>query len=315
MAFLRTGWRHGDTLLALNNIRQVTCHGHNDRASVILEFNGEQLLLDPGMIGYEDPNSNQYQKTFCHNTITFDQRDQLGGTDVYDTAIAGFLSLSGDKCPGIKGSLDWVIADSTAVYPEAVRFVRHVIFLRPSVFVLIDEVEAKEPETIALNFTCLGPLSGEGERFISTTQRNRLLIHSQATAPLTTSLKNWGTHWPEIPSYRLIRATAQTTERCTFLTVLAPSSVETPPATVEVLQGGGLGVRVMQATQQATVAVRTGTGMPDMGGVESDAQVVALNRVNQRLRSAAMLDGTFLRTMDDGELLRADAPGLSGAIR
>ena len=48
MAFFRTGWRPGDTLLCLNALRQVTGHGHKDRGSIIFEFGGEALVPDPG---------------------------------------------------------------------------------------------------------------------------------------------------------------------------------------------------------------------------------------------------------------------------
>ena len=91
MAFLRTGWKPGDTLLAVNNVRRYSGHGHQDRGSIILEYGGEQLLLDPGMVSYSDPAGWQYKETFCHNALTFSQQSQAGGLGVYDTAVAGFF--------------------------------------------------------------------------------------------------------------------------------------------------------------------------------------------------------------------------------
>jgi hypothetical protein len=63
---------------------------------------------------------------------------------------------------------------------------------RPDVFVLCDEVTAKEPEPVELNFTCLGSLSRCGDsQFQSTTATNRLFIHSQSTDELDWSTRTF----------------------------------------------------------------------------------------------------------------------------
>ncbi|MBI2193306.1 MAG: heparinase II/III family protein [Planctomycetes bacterium] len=315
-AFLRTGWRPGETLMAITNVRQWTGHGHNDRASVVLEFNGEQLLLDPGMIGYSDPSSRQYAETFCHNTLTFSQRSQSAGRRVYETAIAGFLSTSGDRCPGLAGGIDWVVADAGAVYPEARRYRRHVLFLRPGLFVLIDDVEAHKPESTELNFTCLGPIEAEGDTFISTAGTNRLVIYSLATRPLGHERKLWGTHWPEIPSYRLIRSTAQPVPACTFLTLLIPQRLEDILPRVEVLRlPGWLAARVSVGDAHEEVFWRRESGAELLPGVDSDARAMVIRRRGGILAGAALFEGTFLRLEGEGEILRAPSPGLYGIRR
>ena len=323
MAFLRTGWQYGDTLLAMNNIRQVTCHGHKDRASIILEYNGEQLLLDPGMIDYSAPAGDQYEETFCHNTMTFDQRSQLGGLSrtlpiakVYDTLIAGFVSTSGDKCPGSLGGIDWVIADAGAVYPEAKKFLRHVIFLRPNVFILIDEVEAYKQEIIDLNFTCLGPLSEKQNMFASMAQKNDLLIYPQANQPLVHKFSMWGTHWPEIPSYRLIVSTAQPTETCTFLTVLAPYAKEAPATKIERIHVKGcLGVRVNTNDGEEYVFVRVSDEAGKIPQVETDARAVILRCVDGQLIGTALLDCQRMTSDDFKFESSAGKQDLVGALR
>ncbi len=316
MAFLRTGWQPGDTLLALTNLRQVSGHGHLDRASVILEFNHEQLLLDPGMIGYSDPASAQYDETFCHNTLSLSGRSQSGGTAVFDTSIAGFLTTSGDRCPGQPGGIDWVIADSGAVYPEARRFHRHVVFLRPGIVVLFDDVETKTPETLELNFTCLGPLAAEGDAFVSTTRRNRLIIHTQATQPLAHRFSSWGTHWPHIPSYRLIRSTTAPARECAFVTVLAPHALADPAPRVEALDlAGWFGARIATPAEQMVVAWRLVADAAPLPGIETDARAVALRWMGGRLSGAAMLGGRRLLVQDVGPVLTADPSFMAGAVQ
>lgn len=314
MAFLRTGWRYGDTLLALNNLRHVTGHGHADRNSIILEYRGEPLVLDPGMLSYEDPGSKEYHDTFCHSTLTFSQRSQVRECTPSETAIREVLHTSGQQCPGLPGAIDWVISDAATVYPEAKLFLRHVLFLRPGVFVLIDEVEPAEAQAMELNFTCLGPLTGDGPQFVSRTRSNQLLVHSQATVPLTATFRDWGTCWPNTPSRRLIRATAQAELRCTFLTALVPMPADQPLPTVEhFADGPGLSLCVRHGTQRATIVVQAeDAGTPQPLG--SDARIAVTNEVDGQLVCMAMQDGTFLCAGEDARL-EAEGPGLVGSIR
>ncbi len=317
LAFLRTGWRTGDTLLALSNIRQVLGHGHRDRASLILEFNGEQLLLDPGMIAYGDPTANQYKQSAVHNTLTFSQRSQIGGIAVFDTAIRGFLTTSGDACPGLAGGIDWVIADAGAVYPEARVFHRHVIFLRPGLAFLFDEVEARQAESMELNFTCLGRLTLQGEACLSVTERSRLLIHTQADRALKAETGGWGTHWPDIPSYRLARATAEPALCCRFLTALAPYRAGEPePEVGRLTLAGSLGFRVRAGDDEALAVFRVAPDGQMPSGVRTDARAVVARWSAGRLTGAAVWGGAWLDVEGVGRVLTVEPPaspeGLAG---
>lgn len=221
MAFFRTGWRPGDTLLCLNALRQVTGHGHKDRGSVIFEFGGEALVPDPGMIGYSDPASDQYHETFCHSTVTSAQRSQLGGTGSFPVRVVDFASSSGATCPGAEGGIDWAIFDLTPVYAEADRVVRHLLFLRPDVCVLYDEVELASALPVERNFTLLGEPAVDGQAVVSRTERNTLHLLALGSKPQTATASGWGTHWPEIPAYRVVVATDAPATRFRGLTVLA----------------------------------------------------------------------------------------------
>jgi hypothetical protein len=315
MAFLRTGWKHGDTLLSMNNLRTITGHGHRDRNSIILDYRGEELLLDPGMIAYGDPNSRLYHSTFCHNTLTFSQGDQSPQRQCLENGIRHFLHMSGDTCPGLDGSIDWVSTDASQAYDEAELFLRHILFLRPGIFVLIDEVRAKQPEQTEINFTCLGPLEGEGPAFVSRAVRNTLSIHSQASEPVGHSFKNWGTTWPDVPSYRLIRRTEGPVDRVTFMTVLVPQPKERPLPAIEPLRTReGLGVRIQCEEQNAIVIFQNQQQQVSIDEMSSDARIAAVNLVHESPRAAVMLDGTTFR-LQGQEILEGDGAGLLGSMK
>ena len=230
MVFFRTGWRPGDSLVCLNSIRHVTCHGHRDRGSVIFEYGGEQLLLDPGMIGYSDP-----------------------------------------------AGIDWAVADFAAVYPEAQLVHRHLVFLRPDVCILYDEVEAFEDQEVWLNFTCLGELSETDGGHLSATDRNRLLIATIATGPIDYDTTGWSTHWPEIPAHRLVARTPTTDGKASVLTVLAAGPVEesSPQAHVR-SEAGALSASIETSTHQAWVVYRTeACSGEEMPLVETDGRAAS----------------------------------------
>lgn len=317
LAFMRTGWERGDTLLAMTAMR-YTAHTHFDRGSVVLEYGGEQLLLDPGMVSYNSPSSHQLRGTQSHNALTLSGSGQkhvppAGPGEQRPAGIVGFLSTSGDRCPGEPGGVDWVIADVTEAYPQALKVVRHVLFLRPGLAVLYDEVSTAAPETMELNWICAGPLRREEERFVSTAERNRLLLHTQADKPLSFQAHPWFSAWPNLRPSRLVASTAARETACSFLTVLAPCAVEARPASIEPIRvEGGLGVRVVWGGHDDSVYCRGSVAGLAAEGVESDARMAVVRRRAGRLAGLALLDGTYLAV--PGGKLELARPGFAGML-
>ena len=267
---------------------------------------------------YAAPDAPQFRSTCSHSTVTFSQRDQLGDRAPHETAIDGFLSTSGDRCPGRAGGIDWVVADLTAVYPEAECVRRHVIFLRPDTVVLCDEVRATQLEPVELNFTCLGDLSPSGEGlFQSKTARNRLLIHSQSTDDLDFRASDFHTSLADTPACRLVVSRSRPQRRCTFLTVLAAHPVGGAPPSIEtVALQGGLGVRLRQPDEEAVVLLREGAGdLVTAGGLTTDARIAVLRRASGAVSGSAMLEGTRLAADAASESLIAPTPSLAGGVR
>ncbi|MBT7858829.1 MAG: hypothetical protein HN712_00905, partial [Gemmatimonadetes bacterium] len=239
-------------------------------------------------------------------------------------------STSGDCCPGHAGGIDWAVASVGAVYPEAEQFHRHLIFLRPDVCVLIDEVKAKEPESVELNFNCLGRLSRSGDLFQSTTDSNRLLIHPQSKHELEFRTNEWQTSVANTPSDRLVVSRFQPHRDCTFLTTLAPHPLDGETPSIESLKlEAGLGVRIRRRDvrirrrdvrirrrdEEVIVLVReTVAGTMSAEGVTTDARIAVIRRVGALVTGAAMLDGTHLATAGGDNLLPSVEPGLTGGV-
>ena len=318
MAFFRTGWRPGDTLLCLNALRQVTGHGHKDRGSIIFEFGGEALVPDPGMIGYSDPASDQYHETFCHSTVTFAQRSQLGGTGSFPVRVVDFASSSGSACPGAEGGIDWAIFDLTPVYGEADRVVRHLLFLRPDVCVLYDEVELPSALPVERNFTLLGAPAVDGQAVVSRTERNTLHLLALGSEPHTATASGWGTHWPEIPAYRVVVATAAPAARFRGLTVLAAAGRDQAPPRLDPI-GDRNGLQAVSVTRgERRDLILFGDG-PRIGTVSCDGSVLEVGgrAAVVRLRGGEPLGCAALASTDvswNRRMLCGGAPGLQATL-
>ena len=247
MVFFRTGTQEGDSQVLMNAIKQVTCHGHLDRGTIIFEFAGEALVADPGMVGYNDTRARQYQKTMYHNCLTIGENDQLGGYDRYDVEILACEPLdrgpepfadakvgtvsratqetspraAPDTTPGDPYGINWAIVDLTAVYAEAESYVRHLIFLRPATVALFDEIILSEPAAVTLNFNLLGEISREGEMVRATSPHTVLTIAAKLDGGYSFTTSELGTHWPDLQTHRLMLTSNRVDRRHGWLTVLS----------------------------------------------------------------------------------------------
>jgi hypothetical protein len=121
-------------------------HVHPDVNHVLVFGAGEWLLRDEGYA---------WKQTSHHNTLLVDGFGQLG-EDVQWFRGVDYIKANAE--PSILSAastadLDSIVADGTAAYAGRVkRFIRRVCFLKPSVLIVVDEVEADNPKNLELRF-------------------------------------------------------------------------------------------------------------------------------------------------------------------
>ncbi len=129
---LRTGWSDPNAILFAMECGEYGSHGHADQGSFVLTAYGEHLVDDTGYGGWEATSE-------AHSVVLIDgkgqrQRGMLG-------AIRDFLHTE---------AMDYFEADSTAAYSTAEspaeRVKRHVLFMRPSYFVIVDDVRKDDSQ-------------------------------------------------------------------------------------------------------------------------------------------------------------------------
>jgi hypothetical protein len=121
-------------------------HVHPDVGHFVLFGDGQWLIRDDG---YQDKWTDQ------HNTLLIDGIGQLGeGHQWLDGT--GYLSAKARPrilCASSSAELDHIAGDVTAAYPKRAgleRFVRHLLFVKPDVLIVIDDIAADRSRDLEL---------------------------------------------------------------------------------------------------------------------------------------------------------------------
>ena len=130
-------------------------HSHADQNSFVLEAFGKALLIDSGYYPwYGSPHDRTWtRQTRAHNALLFNGK----GQGVWNAAANGRIIAFAHT-----EDFDYTAGDATAAYqqqthalPELCAFdqgvqraVRHVVFARPNVFVILDDVQTEKPASI-----------------------------------------------------------------------------------------------------------------------------------------------------------------------
>jgi hypothetical protein len=158
----RSGWEGGESFvfficgpyIGKKAIREMTyCassahHVHPDRNSFILHGAGEWLIREDGVCG---------KYTMHHNTLMIDGREQLGGgTSIFDGSLLhARCAMPEILCAESAPDIDHIAGDAAPAYPPDMglkRFVRHLVFLKPDVLVVVDDIALDRPRDLELRF-------------------------------------------------------------------------------------------------------------------------------------------------------------------
>ena len=163
----RTGWDADDTVLAFRSGGPMN-HEHADRNSFILKSKGERLLTDPFGASY-NPSDPKWllRLPIAHNSVLIDGRGHQyhhgeEGTNA-SKASAEIVSYVDN------GDVVYWTSDATSAYrlvdDRIQRVRRSMIFHKPDLVIMLDEVEASEPVSAEILFH---PDNRDGEAVLET---------------------------------------------------------------------------------------------------------------------------------------------------
>ena len=123
-------------------------HVHPDANHFVLFGAGAWLVRDDGY---------RSKWTGQHNTLLVDGRGQLGEGEQW---FQGGQPLAVKARPRIlraesTATLDYIVGDATEAYPADLgleRFQRHLLFLKPDVLIVADDIQLKESKSLELRF-------------------------------------------------------------------------------------------------------------------------------------------------------------------
>ncbi len=123
-------------------------HVHPDANHFVVFGAGEWLIRDDGY---------RAKWTGQHNTLLVDGEGQMGeGNQWFD----GTVPLAAKAQPAItrvfsSRTFDHIVGDAAAAYPARLgvrRFQRQLLFLKPDVLLVVDDIQLDEPRTLELRF-------------------------------------------------------------------------------------------------------------------------------------------------------------------
>lgn len=123
-------------------------HVHPDANHFVLLGAGEWLLRDDGY---------RSKWTGQHNTLLVDSRGQLGEGEQWFQGGQPLAVKARPRIPRVESTaaLDYIVGDATAAYPADLgleRFQRHLLFLKPDVLIVADDIRLAEPRGLELRF-------------------------------------------------------------------------------------------------------------------------------------------------------------------
>ena len=122
-AVMRGGWKRDDRYLLFDVAPWHGGHSHSDALQVVA-YAGRDLLVDPGMCSYDEPQSRGFRKTALHNVLMVDGVEQ---SKPEPKLLAWQSTPEADFAAGELSGKSW-------------RHQRSVLFVKPDYWVVMDYV-------------------------------------------------------------------------------------------------------------------------------------------------------------------------------
>jgi len=183
IVFWRGGWADGDPNFTFISGPVSRGHHHADKNSLTLEFAGDRLLVDPGMISYSDTRSQQLGLDEWHNTLSIGAVSQSVATADPAAVLTSYSDTNSQYC--------YLSSDATRVYTNALSAKRTVYYSdTQNILVCVDDVALKTAQSIAVNWQTLAPFQQEGTQFRLTRPHAQLLMDVSSASNALTAVQS-----------------------------------------------------------------------------------------------------------------------------
>lgn len=147
-------------------------HSHLDKGNFTLEIDAQPVLVDRGVVRYDDPRTEQLKVSARHNVLT-PVTDSGGYLDQAQVTVATIPDGQGDE-RSLNASID--LAN---VWREHMsRCERHIVSADPSTFTVTDSGELLQPARLAFHLQALTPFTIDGTSVCLPVGEQTLRIHA-----------------------------------------------------------------------------------------------------------------------------------------
>ena len=255
-------------------------HGNEAQNSFELHAYGDALLVRSGTREiHGSPHHRQWTwETHSCNAITVNGEGQVPHTPLAPGRIVDFATTE---------SCDYVVGDAIEAYPVGLlnQADRHVLYLKPDIVVIFDELEAAEPATF--QYYLHSPYAFEqhdgAQRFEVAGERAKCRI--DLIAPEGLEVTFFDEHDPpprppydeQIEEYHMRADTLEPAQRGEFIAVLLPGRLEDelPGAAEHEQMDAGHALRIPLPDGHAVVLLRTNSGELSGWGLSAEGRVAA----------------------------------------
>jgi hypothetical protein len=196
-------------------------HGHNPHNSFQLNVYGEPLLTT---CVYRDLHGSPFHYRWAHSTVAHNAVLVDGEGQIQHTAAPHGRIMDHQ----LTKDWDYVVGDATAAYgPRLERYHRHVVFLRPNLVVLWDDLQAHRPSTFQFMLHALNPFSIDGDDGRLEVEHGEAAVEIRYLSDTPLEFRQWDGYDPEprreFPNQWHVEAsTVSKSRHASTLTVLLP---------------------------------------------------------------------------------------------
>jgi len=209
-------------------------HSHGDQNSFAIMKGGVALAIPSGHYGprYGMPHHAGWTRsTKANNSILVNGKGQVLRSDKASGKIVDFEDKKG---------YTYVLGDATKAYGGLfIKFVRHILFLRPGFILMLDELETKQESNFQWMLHALEEMNLDKNKIVSQRKNARLSVWIRSTQELAISQNdqfdptfNEGSpkeFHKEMPNHWHVQAETQgKSKKCRIATIMAVDTLERP---------------------------------------------------------------------------------------
>ena len=289
-AILRSGWKNTDALFAFK-CGPWGSHHHLDAADFVLNYQGVWFAAAPGY--------RLSTLTEAHNTLLINGKGQISG----NCQLTGFFNSS---------FIDYVGGDASRAYSiEGLSFIRQVIFIKPNVFLIFDEVKASKSISVSwiMHSETGSSIDISGSR--CTVKRKERTMIVNVASPQRFSSNRGSTE--DLP---YVRFDIEPSNNIIFLASLNPTSKKEEESSISFLFYGDyiqIDFTFLEGDGLVVLSERKGY-MLTLQDVSSDASIFGLIRGKKNETKYFILYGSLLLGENANTVIRFSKRGF-GAVK